>query len=155
MSNKNFTHNSNYYFGTTLFTDNVLYNIQQVNLPGVAFSHIKTSKSSVEGFLTGDTLVFNALNVNIIVDEKLETWQSIMSTIFVMREQDKGLGSDLEGQAWIVLQDDNGHNILKVTYHSARIESIGDLEFNSISEDEIITLDIGLVYDNFTIESYI
>jgi hypothetical protein len=112
MSHRNFSHTSNFLFGTTLFDD---------------------------------------LNLDIIIDEELKTWKEIVNNMFKMREQYSGTGELVEGDSWLEIQDDNTHRILKLEFKDCMIESIGDLEYNSTSEDEIMTLPVTIKYDYYEI----
>lgn len=154
MAHRNFSHTSNYLFGTNLLGDETVYAIQEVNLPGLSFSHIQASKNSANLFLQGDTLNFNDLTVNIIVDEELTVWKDIVNKMFKMREQYEGTGQlvDLENSmSWLEIQDDNTNKILKLEFYNCMIESIDDLSYNSTGEDDVITVSLTLKYDFYKI----
>ena len=151
-AHRNFTHNSNFLFGSNLFDENTTYAIQTTNLPGIAFNHISVNKSSVQGFLQGDTTSFNDLNINIIIDEKLEIWKSLFKIFLKMREQDEGTGTENIKNSWLEIQDDNSNKVLKLYFTNCMISDIGDLEFNTTDEDEIITLPVSIKYDYFKLE---
>jgi len=150
MSNtRNFTHNSNFTFNTNLFGETTTYAIQGVNLPGISFNHIGSGKSSENLYLQGDTLTFGVLNITLIIDENLVIWKDLINKIFTMREH--GIGDELEEMSWLEVQDDNSNKILKVMFYDCKIESVSDLSFTSSNEDEVITLDVSLVYDYYEI----
>jgi len=152
MSNRNFTHNSNFTFQTNLFGDNTTYGIQEVALPGMSFSHIQIGRQSVLGNLQGDTLNYNDLSINIIMDEELKIWKEIVSTLQdKMRSPDQGIGKQVEKIGFLEIQDDNTHKVLKLEFHGMMIESIDDLSYNTNSEDDIITVGVNLKYDYYTI----
>jgi len=151
MSQRNFSHISNFIFGTNMLGEETQYNIQGCNLPGVSISHIKTNKNSQSLFLQGDTIEYNPLEIELILDEGLETWKDIMSKFEHMREQQEGTGEILQSGSWLLIQDDNSNNILKINFYNTIINSIGDLKFSTTSEDNNITLSISISYDYYTI----
>lgn len=152
MSTRNFTHNSNFIFGTNLFGEETTYAIQECTLPGVTFSHIDIGRQSVMGHMQGDTLVYNDLSISIIIDEELKTWKEIVQSMQQMRNPVDGNGKIIEKMGWLEIHDDNTNKILKLDFVGMMLESIDDLQYSTNSEDEIITCSIGLKYDYYTIE---
>lgn len=148
---RNFTHTSNFFFGTTLFGEETLYNIQMCNLPGMQFSHIQISRRAVQGNIQGDTLVYNDLNIDIIVDEKLEVWKDIVQSMQRMRDPKTSNGEQIERMSWLEIHDDNSNKVLRIELSGSMIESLGDLEFNTTGEDEIISLPVTVKYDYYKI----
>ena len=156
MSNpRNFTHSSNFFFGTNLFGEETIYSIQNFNLPGISFTHIDMAKSSVRGVIEGDTILYNDLSINIILDEKLEVWKDIITTMQKMRNPYTSEGEYIHKRAWLEIHDDFSKIVLKIWFEDVMIESIDDIPFASNQEDEIITLGITLKYDYFTIDKSI
>jgi len=151
MSVRNFTHKSNFIFGSNLLDENSIYYVQSTNLPGLSLNHISTSTRSMSLNFQGDTLVFNDLNLNIILDEELNTWKDIVNTIFKMRKD--GVGTLADQTSWLEIHDDNSNLILKLFFHGSLIESIGDVEYESNSEDDILTLPLTIKYNFYSIET--
>ena len=153
MSNtRNFTHNSNFFFGTNLFGDEALFNIQTCNLPGLNFAHIQAGKQSSMLNFQADTLNFNDLTVDIIVDEKLEIWKDIAGSLLKMRDAETGFSEMIEKNSWLEIQDDNAHKVLKLKFSNCLIESIDDLVYNTNADDEIITCSVTIRYDYYEID---
>jgi len=149
---RSFSHNSNFFFQTNLFNEEeTSYAIQEVNLPGVSFSHIQTSARSVMGNIQGDTLTFNDLTLNLIIDEDLVVWKEIMNKILEMRNPENELGKQIEKYSYLEIHDDNSNKILKLEFINCMIESIDDLAYNTTSEDEVITCSITIKYDYFVV----
>ena len=154
MNLRNFAHSSNFYFQTNLFDrDESIYAVQECNLPGLNFSHIITSKRSALGNIQGDTITFNDLNLSLIIDENLEVWKEIISKMLIMRNPDTTEGENYERYGYLIIQDDNTNEILKLEFVNMMIETIDDLSFNTNSEDEIITCSIVLKYDYYNLIS--
>ena len=148
---RNFTHTSNFFFGTTLFGEETLYNIQTCNLPGMNFSHIQVSKRSVMGNIQGDTIVYNDLSIGIIVDEELKVWKDIVGTLQKMREPEYSTAEQIERISWLEIHDDNSNKVLKIELTGSMIDSLGDLDFNTTGEDDIIVLPVNIKYDYYKI----
>lgn len=153
MSNRNFSHTSNFVFGTNLFGEATTYALQSVNLPGMSFSHIQVNKRSVMGNIQGDTPTFNQLSLEFIVDEKLELWIEIVQNFKKMREQQRGIGEKITEYAWLEIHDDDSNRILKLNFTGALFESVDDLLFNTTGEDEVMTLTASMMYDYYEIET--
>ena len=151
-NNRNFTHSSNFIFVTNLFNDEqTSYSIQEVNLPGLSFSHIASSHRSVNLNLQGDTLNFNDLTLNLIVDEELKVWKEIVNKMTRMRDAYSSNGEKVEEMSFLEIHDDNSKLVLKLAFSGCMIESIDDLAFTTITEDEIITCSVTLKYDYYQV----
>lgn len=151
MSIRNFSHTSNFFFGSTLLGEETLYRVQSCNLPGVSFSHIQTSKSSVIGWIQGDTIQYNDITLDIILDEGLKTWKEIINKIIKMRDPETSDGSNLEAESWLEIHDDNSNIVLKLILNGSRIDSISDVIFSTITEDEVLVMPLTIKYDYFTV----
>ena len=152
MNNRNFTHSSNFVFVTNLFNDEqTAYAIQEVNLPGLSFSHIASSHRSANLHLQGDILNFNDLTLNLIVDEELKVWKEIVNKMTRMRDAYSTNGENIEEMSFLEIHDDNSKLVLKLEFSGCMISSIDDLSFTTISEDEIITCSVGITYDYYRV----
>ena len=149
---RNFTHNSNFIFQTNLFGEETTYSIQEVALPGMGFSHVEVGKSSVLGNLQGDTINYNDLSIGVIMDEELLIWKEIVGTMQnKMRDPYSGTGDIESKYGHLEIHDDNSKLVLKLEFTGIMIESIDDLAYNTNADDEIITVNINLKYDYYTI----
>jgi len=152
MSTRNFTHNSNFFFQTNLFTEEeTSYAIQECPLPGMSFSHVQVSGRSVLGNLQGDTLTFNDLSINLIIDEELLVWKEIAKKMLEMRNPENNLSEQIEKYSYLEIHDDNSNIVLKLEFVGCMIESIDDLSYNTTSQDEIITCGVTIKYDYYNI----
>ena len=149
---RNFSHTSNFFFGSNLFGEETLYAIQSCNLPGLSFTHIMTATRGVSAYIQGDTITYTDLNIEIIVDEELKTWKDIVGSMQKMRDPVTSSGELIEKISWLEIHDDNSKLILKLYFQGSKIESIGDLQYLSTGEDEILILPCTIKYDYYTIE---
>ena len=148
---RNFTHNSNFVFNTNLFGEETQYNIQEVQLPGLSFAHMQTSTNSTFLNMQGDTLTYNDLTLNFIIDEDLMVWKEIVKSLQTMRDPTSGTGELLEKYSYLEIHDDNSKLVLKLEFINCMIEGIDDLAYNTTSQDEIITCSATIKYDYYTI----
>ncbi len=149
---RNFTHSSNYVFQTNLFSEEETnYAIQEVQLPGLSFSHIQAGRQSAMLNLQGDTIQFNDLTLNLIVDEKLQVWKDVVNKMIRMRDAYSTHGESIEDMSFLEIHDDNSKLVLKLEFSGCMISSIDDLTFTTISEDEIITCAVTIKYDYYQI----
>jgi len=153
MSNlRNFTHTSNFVFQTNLFTEEeTAYSIQEAPLPGLAFSHIQTSRNAVLGNIQGDTITYNDLTLSFIMDEKLTIWKEIVGKMIKMRDPNQITAEQIEKYGYLEIHDDNSKEVLKLEFINCMIESIDDLQYSTTSEDEIITCSVTIKYDYYNI----
>jgi len=151
---RNFTHSSNFVFTTTLFGEETSYKLQGMNLPGVSFSHIQISRSAVFGNMQGDTVTYSPLNMQFIVDENLEIWKELVGVIQKMRNPETSEGFLNEKYGILEIHDDNSKKVMSLEFTDVMLESIGDLDFSTITDDEILTLDVSVSYDYYTVTSY-
>lgn len=149
---RNFTHSSNFIFQTNLFTEEETgYGVQELSIPGLSFSHIQTSKNAVFGNIQGDTVTYNDLTLNFIMDENLIIWKEIVQKMIKMRDPNNLTAEQIEKYGYLEIHDDNSKEVLKLEFINCMIESIDDLQYSTISDDEIITCSVTIKYDYYNI----
>ena len=152
MANRNFLTSSNFQFITDLFGEEISYNIQSVNLPGVGFNHIEISKGSIKGRIQDDTLNFDMLSITFIIDEDLEIWKQMIKTLFIMRDVTDSTSQCVYKNGILLIKNQNSETKAKLEFKDLQIEKIGEVTFNTTeSEDEFITCTVDLTYDYFTL----
>lgn len=151
-ANRNFSHNSNFFFQTNLFSEEeTSYAVQECNLPGMSFSHIQLGRSAVLGNIEGDTVSYNDLIVSLIIDEKLTVWKEIINKMQKMRDPISSEGELIEKKGFLEIHDDNSNLVLKLEFYNMMLEVIDDLNYNTTSEDEVITCTVTIRYDYYTV----
>lgn len=153
MNLRNFAHKSNFIFETNLFGENTTYSIQGVNLPGVSLNPVDTSHRGMNLSFQGDTLNYNDLNVDLILDEDFSNWLEIMEHINKMREIGGDTGNLDEKTSTLFVQNENEKTLFKINFYNCKVINISDLEFSSNEDDdEEITFNITIKYDYYKIE---
>ena len=144
---------TNIVFGTTLFGKEVHYRVQNVNLPGIDVAHPEIgNKRGAKIFDTADDLNYTPLSITVIVDEKLNVWKEFISMMHDMIDPTNGKLKQVEGDSYINITDSQGNPILNVFYRNTKLESVGELAYSTINENNLLVLDITVKYDYFEIE---
>ena len=146
---KNFSHSSSVYFVMDIFGREVTYNVQRVNLPGISFSNIELVKTAQRFLKQGDTPTYNTLSVDIILDENLEIWKEIVSTFQKMTIEGDGDMYLTEFSSFLHIFDEKDKSILKLDFIDCVLQSIGDIEFDTTSDDQELTLTLTIDYAFF------
>lgn len=150
MNNKNFSHQSNVFFGCSLFKRDFTAFVQRVSLPGISFSNIEASKMAVKFYAPGDTPTYNPLNVDILLDDKLELWKEIVQHF--QRGTIPGVGDNnlVEFESFVHIFGEDDKSIMRLNFHHCLLENIGDVEYDSSSEDAELTLSLSINYAYYT-----
>lgn len=153
MNTRNFTHQSNVFFGCTLFGRDFTAFVQRVSLPGISFSNIELSKMAVKFYTQGDTPTYEPLSLDLIVDSELKIWREIIQTFQEMTKQGVGDNSDRTFETFIHIFNERDESVIKIDYKHCILESIGNLEFDATSEDTEITLSLTINYAYFQFDN--
>lgn len=152
LGNKNFALDTSIYFGSPLLDQDVIYNVQNVTLPGLTFNHQQIG-TKFGTFLnsTADSVEFNDLQISILLDDNFISWTKLINIALNMVSVDKGFAAK-EEDSYIMITNAMGNEVTRINFYNSKIMSIGDLNYSSANENEILSLDITIKYDYFKIE---
>lgn len=150
MNNKNFSNNTDMTFGSDLFSDNAIANMQTMSLPALTFTHPEIQHGGVSSFLQGESLIYGELDVEFILDDNMTVWKDIVNTMFKARDQNGEVEEDPKN-AWVSIKKHDGSEVLKLEFSNVRIENIGEVIYDTRAGNEINTLSVLLKYDSFDI----
>lgn len=153
LNTRNFTHQSNIFFGCTLFGRDFTAFVQRVSLPGMSFSNIEMSKMAVKFYAPGDTPTYNPLSLDLLVDSELRIWREIIQNFQIMTKQGVGDNTYKDFDSFIHIFNEKDESVVKIDYKHCLLESIGDLEFDSSSEDPEITMSLTINYSYFEFDN--
>jgi len=154
MNLRNFSHKSNFIFETNLFGENSTYTIQSCNLPGISLNPVETSNRGMNLSFQGDTLNYNELNLEFILEEDFSNWTEIINHFDKMRKIGSDTGNIDEKMSTLFIQNDNQKTLLKLKFFNCKATSISDIDFSSNEDDdEEITFTVTIKYDYFIIEN--
>lgn len=155
MSNKrNYAQRHNYMCGSSVLSDLPFF-AQTVNLPGITFTlpETRTPGGASVINMSSDSVNFNSLSLEVIVDEDYKIYKDILNAVFNHLNVETGSFADFCFDFWVAVTDDMGKIVLKNEYHNCRIESIGDISLESMDSSNEITFSLDLKYDYFTVDT--
>lgn len=152
MNNKNNSLNTNSLFNSTLLSPEAKYTIQEWNIPGLTISHPEMNTRSGPMFLQGDFLQYNTLDMKILVDEELVVWREFIGIFQKYQIPGTNTCIPITGDSFIEVYDSKNKYLFKVYFYNCYFKAIGDLRYMTNEDNEIITTDISIAYDYYTIE---
>jgi phage tail-like protein len=129
---------------------NIEFFTVSANIPSVSLPEVVAGFRNQSGFLPGDKLQYDALQVRISVDENLVVFKEIFDW---MHGNTKNSELNFKDVSLIVL---NSHNNKSATYTfiNAHPTSMGQIDLNSQVQDvEYAVIDVTFRYDYFKISS--
>lgn len=147
MNTRNYSQRSNFTCGSEALELLPFY-VQTINIPGVSFSLPELSgRGGVKLNMSGDSVTFNSLSTEIILDEDYMIYKEINDIIFKHINLETGTYADFSFDFWMEMTDDMGKSIMKVEYYNCRIESLGDLSLDATDDTTEQTFSLDLKYD--------
>jgi len=151
MNSNNLAQKTNFNAGSNQLQLSQIY-LNSVNIPGINFSHPElSSRAGSKLNLTGDTLTYNNLSIEILVDEDFNIYHEISTKIFNNISPITGSFANIEFDFWIDINNSKGYHLFKMEFNSCRIESIGDIQLETNSDETEFTLPVELKFDYFNI----
>lgn len=127
--------------------------LKDFSLPGLQFSHPEVySRPSSKVFFVADNISFNNFSCTILIDEYYKVYFELIHKIMRQFDPETGRFATQEYDIFVMLQDQKGHDVFKVTFHNARLSSIGDISLATDDDAASNTLDVEFVYDYYTID---
>lgn len=150
MSNyNNFAQRTNWIAGSDKFEKVPMY-LTTVNIPGITFSHPEVGgRNSAKIHLSGDTISYNTLTFDMIVDEDLEIYRELMKVVNKNINVEEGTFRDFYFDFWIELNNNKGNHIMKLEFFNCRLESIADIILDSQDESTEFLLSVELSFDYY------
>ena len=151
MNYNNLAQLTNWTAGTDKFPLMPFY-LTSVNIPGMNFSLPETgSRFGARINLSSDTVSYNTLSFDFLIDENFEIYKTFYSYIKDNINPDKGTFADISFNMWLELNNSKGNKILKFEFYNARIESLGDIELNTTNPETEMTMNMSIKFDYFKI----
>lgn len=131
--------------------ENIPFFLQRVNIPGLNSSPEQINTRSGNRFHLGqDTLEFNPLSIEMLIDEDLEIWLELQR--FVRGKIRKDGTFDVTPFDFILTINNNkGNKLFNIVYEDCRITMISDIQLDTTSTLQHHTLSIELQYDRYEI----
>lgn len=149
MNINNLAQRTNYIAGSEKFK-NIPFYLTSVNIPGINLSHIKTgARNSSRVTLSADTVTFNTLAFDMLVDEDFVIYKELMDIISENIDFETGTYNDVYFDFWIELNNNKGNNIMKFEFHNCRLASLSDIILDTQDDSTEYLLTIEMEYDYF------
>jgi len=153
MNYNNLAQKTNWIAGSNAF-NNVPFFLTNLNIPGVILNHPEVGgRDSVRMKLSGDTVTYNSLSFDMLIDEDFLIYQELMEIVRKNIGVKSGTFGDFYFDFFIEINNSKGNKVLKLDFSNCRIESIGDIELNAQDGSTEYTMSMELVYDHYEIES--
>ena len=151
MNIHNFAQRTNWTAGSDRFPLIPFY-LTTVNIPGMSFSLPETgSRYGAKLNLSSDTVSYNSLNFNFLIDEDFEIYKKFNEYLTECVDVEGLKFNNIPFMFWVELNDNKSHKILKFEFYNCRIENIGDIELDTTNPETEITMDLSLKFDYFKI----
>jgi hypothetical protein len=116
------------------------------SFPAVSLPEVTTGFKNQAGFVSGDKLAFDTLNIRVAIDENLESYNEIFNWLRHNTQHDKLKFYDMT-LCFLTNHNNVGR---KVKFANAFPTSLGGIEFSVQQSDvEYATVDVGFRYDYF------
>jgi len=116
------------------------------SFPAVSLPEVTTGFRNQSGFVSGDKLAFDTLNIRVAIDENLESYNEIFNWLRHNTQHDKLKFYDMT-LCFLTNHNNVGR---KVKFTNAFPTSLGGIEFSVQQSDvEYATVDVSFRYDYF------
>jgi hypothetical protein len=137
--------------GFKLIIDNkewadIEYQVTETALPGISFGESPTPYKNYEGYVPGDTIIYEPLTVTFVVDENLISYRKIVDWIIDLRENHVNAVHDLE--LFIYTNHNNANQ--RIRFVNGFPTSLSEITFNSTNSDiEYSVASMSIRYDYY------
>lgn len=143
--------NSNILFGSTIFSKDVMYQVQSTDLPGMSINHPKENTRVGVINIQGDIAEYSPIRMSILVDEKLVVWKELIGIMQKYHIPGTNTCEPLVGDSFIEFRDNKNNYMFKIELKNSYITSVGDLQYTTSGDNSILELSVEIVYDYFII----
>ena len=151
MNYNNLAQKTNWTAGTDKFPLVPFY-LTNISIPGMNFSVPETgSRFGARINLASDTITYNSLSFDFLIDEDFEIYKTFYDYIYQSINPEKGTFADTSFDLGVELNNSKSNKIMKFEFYNCRIESIGDIELDTTSDETEIVMNLGLKFDYFKI----
>lgn len=150
MNYNNLAQRTNYTAGSAQLELAPFY-LTTVNIPGISFGHPEISSRAGKFSVTGDTLVYNALSFEMLIDEDFKLYHEFMDKVFKNVNSETGTFASQEFDFWVQINNSKGNKLFKIEFFNCRVESVADIMMDAQDEMTEHTMSVDLRYDYFKI----
>jgi hypothetical protein len=152
MNYHNLAQKTNYIAGSDKL-DLIPFYLTTLNIPGISLGHPELGgRTGSRLNVTADTITYNTLSIEALVDEDFNVYHELMDKIFANVDPEEGTFDNVEFDFWVEVSNNKGNKIFKLELFNCRIETIGDIQLDSQDDSTEYTMPIDVKYDYFKIE---
>lgn len=146
LSNKrNFVAGASFLPGVELFLTNL-------SIPGINADGIEVGgNKGIKALIGSDSIKFNPLNLEILIDEDYSIFLTIINKIFEAVNIKNNSFSMQDFNLWIEVQNNKKNKLFTIDFYNCKIESISDIELNYQDDITEHTMSLGIIYDYYEI----
>ena len=149
LSNNSYSTGTAIQFGSADLPS-VWVNAQTFSLPTISLSPPKVnSRSGALVNLASDTVEYDDLSVEVILDKDWEVWNNLYGHFLNGLNVEEGtfLKENIF-DVWLEFFNGEGKSVKKFMFYKCRLVSFGDISLSTMdTEDELNTLSLGFVFD--------
>lgn len=128
--------------------------VQEASLPGWNIGELSVPNMAQIERRPGDNISWNVLNLQVLVDEKLNVIKEAHKYCFRIKNPELGIiggPEEVFDGKLLILTNKNNYQI-EITFHDAWISSVGDVNFSHTTpEDDPLIVPIDITYNYYTI----
>lgn len=140
---------------------NLVYFVQNINLPGISTSEVAVETPFSATFRHGDKLVYEPLTITFLIDEDMRTWEETHNWLvaltfpkdFRQYGKIKGESKKLYYDAIFTINTNANIPNLRIKFFNCHPVSLGEIQFSTTDSAETnMVADVTFRYDRFEIE---
>lgn len=162
IPNKSFLSNNKYEFVINRLP-NVVFFLQSVNIPNIALGITTTQTPFVQIPKPSNTLTFEPLNVNYIVDENMESWFEIYNWMMNLGNPESmnklgtltkvpGKNNSITSDATLLIKTNSNNPNIKFTFYDIFPTDLNGVQLTSTEGQEFLTSTITFSYTYYIAE---
>jgi len=125
------------------------YQITEASLPSVTFGESPTPHRNQEGYVPGDTIIYDPISLTFIIDEKLRSYTTILDWMVECRDQGVTAVKDIE----LLLFTNHNNPRTRIRFTRAFPTSLSEILFTSTTSDtQYLTASATFRYDYYKVE---
>lgn len=133
-------------------TSNLEFNLKSINLPPITFGTIEIGRPSTMFKQPGDSLTFDMLDFEVIVDKELRAFTDLYDELIDGSDPESGILKPTNKifTLTVVLTTNKNNPFMRVLFYGAIINSFGGLQYNTETDELFMT--VSADYDYYKLE---
>lgn len=162
IPNKSFLSNNKYQFVIQRLPNTVFF-LQSLNIPNITLGNVVTQSPYVAIPKPGNTLTFEPLSVNYIIDENMESWFEIYNWITSLGNPESmnkignltktpGRNNSVTSDATLFVKTNSNNPNIKFTFYDLFPTDLNGVQLTSTEGQEFLTSTITFAYSHYKAE---